>query len=106
MATATSKPVKRKVGQKSKLPDTCRLTVTIRGADYRARPIPNDAFAGSGRAWSLRKLGTDERHHVVETMHGAECDCPDFVFRRDGLDPAGCKHVRALRATGLIGGGS
>jgi hypothetical protein len=25
-----------------------------------------------------------------------------FVFRRDGIDPAGCKHVKACRATGLI----
>ncbi len=39
---------------------------------------------------------------VAETVHGAVCDCPDFVFRRDGLDPAGCLHIRAMRAVGLL----
>jgi hypothetical protein len=84
-------------------PDTCRLTITIRGADYRARPVRNDAFAGAGRAWSLRKLGTDTRHHVVDTLHGPTCDCGDQVWRHEGRDASGCKHIRALAAVGLIG---
>lgn len=92
MATATAAP------------DTCRLTMTIRGADYRVRPIRNEAFAGIGRAWSLRKLGTAERHHVVETIDGPTCDCGDQTWRHEGRDEVGCKHLRALRATGLIGG--
>src|SRR4051812_29395920 len=78
-------------------PDVCRLTVTIRGADYRARPVRNETSAG--RAWSLRKVATGARYHVVETPHGPSCDCADFTFKRDGIDPAGCKHVRSLRAT-------
>ena len=41
-------------------------------------------------------------YDVVQTRHGAECDCPDFLFRRDGLDPEGCKHVRALVSVGMI----
>jgi hypothetical protein len=86
------------------MPDTCRLTITIRGADYRVRPVRNEAFAGSGRAWSLRKLGTDTRHHVVETIHGPKCDCGDQTWRHEGRETS-CKHIRALRATGLIGGG-
>ncbi len=31
------------------------------------------------------------------------CDCPDYIFRRDGLDPSGCKHIKALVGSGLIG---
>jgi hypothetical protein len=30
------------------------------------------------------------------------CDCPDFIFRREGLDPGGCKHIRALVGAGLM----
>ena len=39
---------------------------------------------------------------MAETVQGAVCDCPDFVFRRDGLDPKGCLHIRAMRAVGLL----
>jgi hypothetical protein len=93
----------RRVARPIPTPDTCRLTITIRGADYRARPIRNEAFAGAGRAWSLRKLGTAIRHNVVETVLGPTCDCGDQVWRHEGRETA-CKHIRALRATGLIGG--
>ena len=44
------------------------------------------------------------RYDVAQTPYGPECDCPDFIFRRAGLDPHGCKHVRALVACGLIDG--
>lgn len=27
-----------------------------------------------------------------------ECSCPDFIFRRDGHDERGCKHIQAVRA--------
>lgn len=85
-------------------PRTCRLTLTVAGQDYRVRPLANDAFAGSGRAWRLRKLdGSGTAYDVVETIHGAECDCPDWIFHRDGLDPKGCKHIKSMRALGLIG---
>lgn len=30
------------------------------------------------------------------------CDCPDFLYRRDGVDPDGCKHIRALVREGLV----
>jgi hypothetical protein len=39
---------------------------------------------------------------VADTGDGATCDCPDFLFRHDGHDQTGCKHVRALRALGLL----
>jgi len=41
-------------------------------------------------------------YDVAMTRFGAECDCPDFLFRRAGLDPLGCKHVQALVACGLF----
>ena len=45
-------------------------------------------------------------YDVTETVYGPQCDCPDFIFRRDGIDPTGCKHVKALIAQGLIAGGT
>jgi hypothetical protein len=81
---------------------TCRLTLTIRGADYSVRGLVPDPLAGVGRAYRLRKLADGSLYDVAETEHGPVCDCPDFAFRRDGLDPQGCKHVRALVALGLL----
>jgi hypothetical protein len=81
-------------------PDTCRLTVTIRGVAYTARSIRPET-SNVARAWRLRKAdGTT--YTVADTSDGATCDCGDFIFRHDGRDQAGCKHVRALRALGLI----
>lgn len=77
-----------------------RLTLSIDGVDYRLRSVPIDPSIGR-KAWRLRKAdGTT--YHVAVTEHGPECECPDFVFRRDGIDPEGCKHVKALRAVGLL----
>lgn len=30
------------------------------------------------------------------------CDCWDFMSRRDNIDPDGCKHIRSLRACGVV----
>lgn len=74
-----------------------RLTLTINGTSYAVRPFGTP----DGTAWKLRRPdGT--AHHVAPTPHGPTCTCGDFTWRRDGLDPRGCKHVRALVAVGLI----
>jgi hypothetical protein len=73
--------------------DFCRLTVTIRGESYTARLIRPEA-ADVARAWRLRKRdGT--AYVVADTADGATCECADFVFRHDGIDADGCKHIRA-----------
>ncbi len=77
----------------------CRLTLTINGDNYSVRPLPAD-FVGI-RAFRLTKRD-GEAHDVARHAHGAECTCGDRVFRRDGIDPKGCKHIRAARAVGLI----
>src|SRR4051794_11046188 len=79
---------------------TCRLTLTINGASYAVRPVPCDPTAAR-RCWSLRK-GDGTVYHASQHDHGPECDCPDFVFRRDGRDPAGCKHLKALAALAML----
>jgi hypothetical protein len=77
-----------------------RLTVTIRGTHYDCRPADPVDVHGK-RAWSLRKAdGTG--YTVADGKYGATCDCASFTFRHDGLDAVGCKHIRALRALGLL----
>src|SRR5437588_5518275 len=87
---------------KSRPADTCRLTLTIRGVLYGVRPleIEDDDIA---RAFTLRKAdGTT--HTVADGAYGATCDCGDFIWRHEGKDASGCKHIRAARAVGLLSG--
>jgi hypothetical protein len=79
-----------------------RLFLMIDEKVYALRPLESDP-AVAVRAFQIAKPdGT--RYDVAETPFGPECDCPDFIFRRAGLDPAGCKHIKALVAHGLIAG--
>jgi hypothetical protein len=80
----------------------CRLTLTIDDLDYRLSPLPGDLGSGVIMAWRLHKLGTPTRHDVAETLDGATCTCGDQTFRHEGRDASGCKHIRALRALGLL----
>ena len=77
-----------------------RLMLAINETTYTLRRVPADPSIAV-RAFRLRKPdGTT--YHVAVTPHGPECDCPDWTFHRDGIDPAGCKHIRALNAVGLL----
>jgi hypothetical protein len=82
----------------------CRLTLSINGVHFSVRPIQSEDDQVH-RAFRLRRIPflAGVSFDVAETVHGATCDCPDYVFRRDGLDPRGCLHIRAMRAVGLLG---
>ena len=77
-----------------------RWTLTIGSTAYAVRRL-GAAPEIARRAFRLAK-GDGTLYDVAETPFGPACDCPDFLFRRDGVDPEGCKHVRALVAVGLI----
>lgn len=83
-------------------PTACRLTAHIRGIDYRVRPV---AIAPEAteiiRAWHLSKPDSPG-YYVADTIHGATCECASFVFRHEGKDDEGCKHIIALRELGLL----
>ncbi len=83
---------------------TCRLVLAIQTGTtttaYRVRPIRVDRQAAT-KAYRLAKPdGTV--YTIAETQHGLECTCPDWTFNRDGRDPAGCKHIKAMVAVGLL----
>ena len=97
MTTTTQAPGKP---ARARPADVCRLTITIRSVVYTARPIRPE-MSDVIRAWRLRKPdGTV--YSIADTIDGATCDCADFVYRHDGHDQTSCKHIRALRALGLI----
>lgn len=78
----------------------CRLTLEINDRNYQVKPTAAEASVAI-RAYRLSKAdGTD--YDVAQTVHGLTCDCPDFIFRRDGLDPEGCKHIKAMVTYGLL----
>ncbi len=81
-------------------PGRCRLTLTINGLHYGVRRIDSEDDAVT-RAFRLTR--NDDIYDVAQTVHGPVCDCPDFIFRRDGRDPDGCLHIRAMRAVGILG---
>ena len=94
MATVTRAPKRRKPAH-----GVCRLTLTINGTSYNVRPIRSDRASPSRRSASRRAMGRITMSPYHPWPH---CDCPDFVLGRDGLDPEGCKHVKAMVACGLL----
>jgi hypothetical protein len=77
-----------------------RLTLFIGGVAYHLRPLKPDPPAAVC-AFRLRKFDGTE-YDVAQTAEGLSCDCPDFTFHREGNDPQGCKHIRALVECGLL----
>ena len=76
------------------------LYLRIQRTLYVVSPLECDPSIAA-KAFRLSKPdGT--LYDVAQTHHGHRCDCPDFIFRRDGLDPSGCKHVKALIHQGLL----
>src|SRR5512143_9607 len=81
----------------------CRLILQVNGRHYTVRPTPvaGPSF-GITRAYRLLRIDSGDIYDVAVHRDGhRECTCPDHVFRREGIDPAGCKHARALAALGL-----
>lgn len=78
-----------------------RLVLSINGTPYSVRPIACDPAAALTAVRLRKSDGTI--YHIVLPLDGHPvCDCADYVFHRDGIDPSGCKHVRALTAVGML----
>lgn len=67
---------------------------------YRVEKISQDSVIADP---SVRLHGTDGKVYDLGIADGfAFCDCRDFLGRRENRDPAGCKHLRACKACGLL----
>lgn len=85
---------------KSRRAGSCSLALTINGTPYDL--VVHQAEAeGVGRVFRLAKAN-GESYDVSEHADECLCTCPDFESRRRGLDALGCKHIRSLRALGLM----
>ncbi|WP_422929365.1 hypothetical protein [Singulisphaera sp. PoT] len=68
--------------QKGERVGRCRLTLTSNDADYAERPIASEMVDVSR---AFRQTHGGDIYDVAQTMS----DCPDFIFRREWLDPRG-----------------
>jgi hypothetical protein len=82
-----------------------------RGRDrYLMTAIAADPGSDCTALYALTKIGPDDRagpeppHYVAQTWDGPTCDCGDYQFRREGIDPKGCKHIQALTLSGFLCG--
>jgi hypothetical protein len=57
------------------------------------------AHTDAGRVVGYRLTKADGTTYDIDvTAEYWSCDCPDYLYRRGGIDPKGCKHTAALRA--------
>lgn len=68
--------------------------IRIEGVLYLLQRVPHEE---TKVMYLLLNCLNEERYYVFQAGRTWRCDCGDFQFRRDeGLDPGGCKHIRAL----------
>jgi hypothetical protein len=102
-ATKSRKPVKPVSG-------TCRwlspfdangtAALEINGTAYTVEQLLDFGQDEPGRlaGYRLTNQANAKVYDLDTTGELWRCDCGDFVHRRDGKDPKGCKHVAGLRA--------
>ena len=74
---------------------TCRLIVIIDGTEYRLTRSPS-----ARAAWHLKRMAEPRKgtvYCVLTHKSVVTCTCPDSI-----MNGAVCKHVRALKALGLV----
>src|SRR5438105_889446 len=77
-----------------------RLWISINGQLYDLERLKISPEVGT-IAWRLG-LPNETKHDIYLSKTGAECSCPDFIYRRNHKQPEGCKHLQALRLKGLL----
>jgi hypothetical protein len=102
-ATKSRKPVKPVSGScrwLSRFDANGVAALEINGTAYTVEQLLDFGRAGSGglAGYRLTNRQNSKVYDVEITADAWRCDCPDFVYRRDGKDAKGCKHVAGLRA--------
>jgi hypothetical protein len=69
---------------------------------YAVRVVPLGDAAEAWIQFELRKK--DGEHYTVTVPFDGVpvCTCGDWVYRREQIDPNGCKHIDSCRAIGLL----
>lgn len=82
------------------------VTTLVRGKEkmtiYAVRFLDPHPDVAKKPAIRLTKEDGTTSYEIHQDQFGWHCTCPDFEFRRNRKDPKGCRHICALRATGLL----
>src|SRR5437660_1783093 len=81
----------------SKTPATFRITFTIGDDVYFVTPLPVHPEVASKAYRFWKQTGEQEVYDVRLADFGPECDCKGFLRWQKP-----CKHVRTLRAAGML----
>jgi len=70
---------------------------------YTVTVLTADPNYGLLKIYRVKAAGSEIGYDVCLNSRGeVECECGDFLWRRDGQDEAGCKHIQALRDFGML----
>ncbi|QDV39277.1 hypothetical protein ElP_72410 (plasmid) [Tautonia plasticadhaerens] len=79
-------------------PLSTQLNLHIERTRYNVEPIASSVGI---RSWRLGNTDNGQTYDVTATHGGTTCTCPDHRYRHEGNGTT-CKHVRALRDSGLL----
>ena len=88
MATATKSA--RKV-------NTFRITFTLGDDQYHVTPLACDPAIGSKAYRFAKQTGDQAVYDVHQNGHGPHCECQGFLRWQQP-----CKHIKTLRAAGML----
>lgn len=70
---------------------------------YRVRFLDPDPEVARKPAIRLTKTDGSDSYEIHRDEFGTWfCTCGDYGWRREKKDPGGCKHLRSLKAVGLL----
>src|SRR5205823_4785541 len=78
---------------------TCRWVLPL-AADFGVLQINGTSYALCRLAGGFRLMKPDGQTYDLDASDADYwiCTCPDYEFARHQKDPAGCKHVKAVKA--------
>ncbi len=82
----------------------CRWLVRIGETGMGALEINGTAYVltvlkdGNTTAGYRMEKSNGTTYDIDATAEPWTCDCKDYLYRRAGLDPKGCKHIAGLKA--------
>jgi hypothetical protein len=95
--------VKRPIAPCALIPDGSPGQVIIEGVPYTLTYNLSDDYRILG--FRLVNL-VNHKVYDVEGVHCVSCTCGDFIYRREGRDPRGCKHMIGMKKVrGMTDGG-
>ena len=79
-----------------------KCTLSLSGSDYNVELLYPDSNFDKG--YRLTKIGAKKTttYDVLQADGQIVCGCADFMYRHEGADSEGCKHIRGLVDLGMF----